>query len=313
MKKLRKKFEIFCYRHHNKGIPDLMLYVVIGCGIVTALSLLGYSDIYLWLCFDRTKILQGQVWRLFTYVFTVYSGSMLSALIVLYCAYSLGRAVENAWGTCKFTLFYLFNIVVMDLFAMIFGGNTFLCVWEEGISQAVPVGPDVFYQLNISTFMHLTMVICFATLYPETRFHLFYLIPIKVKILSLLYLGYCLFQVIEMSVPRMYFPHNLFPLVAMSGYFLFFGRDVKNLLPLSWQARLSRKKKAAPVRPSETAAPIHARPVREQAKDTGYTHRCTVCGRTDVTNPELEFRYCSRCNGYYCYCEEHISNHSHIE
>ena len=44
-----------------------------------------------------------------------------------------------------------------------------------------------------------------------------------------------------------------------------------------------------------------------------YHHRCTVCGRTDTENPKLEFRYCSRCSGYHCYCEDHISNHAHIE
>ena len=43
-----------------------------------------------------------------------------------------------------------------------------------------------------------------------------------------------------------------------------------------------------------------------------YTHKCTVCGRTDVDSPVLEFRYCSRCKGYHCYCSEHISNHAHI-
>ena len=44
-----------------------------------------------------------------------------------------------------------------------------------------------------------------------------------------------------------------------------------------------------------------------------HTHRCTICGRTDVSHPDLEFRYCSRCNGYHCYCQDHISNHTHIE
>ena len=44
-----------------------------------------------------------------------------------------------------------------------------------------------------------------------------------------------------------------------------------------------------------------------------YTHKCTVCGKTDVDSPDLEFRYCSRCNGYHCYCQEHISNHTHIQ
>jgi hypothetical protein len=27
----------------------------------------------------------------------------------------------------------------------------------------------------------------------------------------------------------------------------------------------------------------------------------------------LEFRYCSKCNGYFCYCQDHISNHTHVE
>ena len=44
-----------------------------------------------------------------------------------------------------------------------------------------------------------------------------------------------------------------------------------------------------------------------------YTHRCTICGRTDVSHPDLEFRYCSRCNGYHCYCIDHINNHEHIQ
>ena len=51
----------------------------------------------------------------------------------------------------------------------------------------------------------------------------------------------------------------------------------------------------------------------KKQEQPAYTHRCTVCGRTDVSNPELEFRYCSKCKGYYCYCGDHINNHSHIQ
>ena len=313
MKKLRKKFEIFCHRNRDKGIPNLMLYIVIGCGMVTALSLLGYGEIYYFLCFDRTKILQGQIWRLFTYVFTVSSGNMLMTMIVLYCTYSLGRAVENTWGTCKFTLYYLFTIILMDLFAMLFGGNTFFYAYENGQSAALAADVSAFYSSSMASILHLSMVICFATLYPDAQFVLFFLIPIKAKILSLIYLGYILFQVIQLSVPVLTLPHNLFPLVAMLSYFLFFGSDVKNLLPLSWQVRRKKKKKTVPVRPTVATEPVQFRTAKEAKKETAYTHRCTVCGRTDVSDPDLEFRYCSRCNGYYCYCEDHISNHAHIE
>ena len=58
---------------------------------------------------------------------------------------------------------------------------------------------------------------------------------------------------------------------------------------------------------------IHFRVENAPKKEPTYTHRCTVCGRTDASNPELEFRYCSKCNGYYCYCSDHINNHSHIQ
>ncbi len=310
MKNLRKKFEIFCYKNHNKGIPNLMLYIVIGCGIVSALSLLGFSEIYEILCFDRAKILQGQVWRLVTYVFTIYSGSILTVLITLYCGYSLGRAVEASWGSCKFTLFYFFNILAMDLFAMFFGGSTFVYSSQESMSAWLPQAVPYFYESYIGLFLHLSMVICFATIYPDTQFLLFYIIPIKAKIMSIFYLIYMFFIVFQMSLPVLYFPHNLFPLVAMLGYFLFFGGDVKNLLPLTWQTRLRKKPKK--VRTAPSSGTIQFRP-REDKHNADYNHRCTVCGRTDVSDPNLEFRYCSRCNGYYCYCQDHISNHTHIE
>ena len=85
-------------------------------------------------------------------------------------------------------------------------------------------------------------------------------------------------------------------------YFIFMGNDISKLLPRRMPPK-SKKKQEPRVIPFHDHTP----------EKPEYSHRCTVCGRTDVTNPELEFRYCSRCNGYHCYCEDHISNHTHIE
>ena len=49
-----------------------------------------------------------------------------------------------------------------------------------------------------------------------------------------------------------------------------------------------------------------------QQQTQGFRHKCAVCGRTDVTNPELQFRYCSKCAGYHCFCSDHIFNHVHF-
>ena len=303
MRNLRNRFERFCYRHQNWGIPNLMLFIIIGCGVVSALSLMGYPQIYNILCFDRDAILRGEVWRLITYIFTMSSSNIFLTFLLLYCYYSLGRIMEMSWGTFRFNLYYFTGIILMDVFAMACGGIEVAGIPLQYISY--------YYTGNMTSFLHLSLLLCFATQNPDNRFVIFFVIPIRAWILALIYLGVTLFQVLQMSIPVMIFPHNLFPLVALANYFLFFGSDVVNILPPKWRYKLQYRKPKEK-KPKQTGTVPFT---REQPKKTSvpYTHRCTVCGKTDVSNPELEFRYCSRCNGYFCYCQDHISNHTHIE
>ena len=52
--------------------------------------------------------------------------------------------------------------------------------------------------------------------------------------------------------------------------------------------------------------------IRREQREKLYTHKCAVCGRTDADYPNLEFRYCSRCAGYHCFCQDHINSHIHF-
>ena len=291
MKHLRQRFERFCFKHRNKGIPNLMLYLSLGSALVYLMSAFNNSSIlYYWLCFDRNLILQGQLWRLISYPLTygMGNGNLLLVAISMFCYYSLGRAMENIWGTFRFNLFYLTGVLLMDVFCLIFGGYA-----------------DVTY-LNLSLFLG------YATLYPTAQFLLFFIIPVRAWIFALFDIALTLYEVISLTAYG-YFPYSLFPLVAIANYFLFFGKDVLNVIPMSWRAntrRLFRKKpKGTKVVPFPNAGSYEATTATVKAP---YNHRCTVCGRTDVSNPELEFRYCSKCQGYHCYCEEHINNHTHI-
>ena len=296
MKNLRRRFERFCFVNRDKGIPNLMLYISLGAGMVYLFTLATQNGfLYDLLCFDRARILQGQVWRLISYPLASASGSNpLLVLIFLVCYYSLGRAMENIWGTFRFNLYYLSGVLLMDVYAMLFGGYA-----------------DAYY-LNLSLFLG------YATLYPNAQFLLLFIIPVKAWIFAVLDLVLIALEVIQLSVPVFYFPYNLLPLISIANYFLFFGKDFFNIFPMSWRANASRlfRKKNAPARKQQPkvirfdAGSYQASTAKPQAP---YTHRCTVCGRTDVSHPELEFRYCSKCNGYFCYCEDHISNHTHIE
>lgn len=312
MKNLRKRFDVFCFRNRNKGIPNLMLYISIANAIVYIMSLMDSGNIlYYALRFDRDLILQGQVWRLVTCICTSVFGysNILFVAIGLLCYYSLGRAVENTWGTFRFNLFYLTGILLMDIFAMVFGGMTFT---SGGIHYVMP---SSFYA-DMGSYLNLSLFIAYATLYPNAHFLLLFIIPVKAWVFALFYLGITLYEIFCYSYPVWAFPHNLFPLVALANYFLFFGKDVLNIIPMSWRVnarRLFRKKskvsrpKVVPFPDAGSYEASTARPVDP------YTHRCSVCGRTDVSDPQLEFRYCSKCRGYYCYCEDHINSHTHVE
>ena len=287
---MRRNFERFCFKNREKGIPNLMLYITLGTAVVYLITMFsGNPILYQYLSFNRNAILHGQIWRLFTYPLTTFNSNILFMLITLFCYYSLGRAMENRWGTFRFNLYYFTGMLMMDTYSMIFN------------CQA-----DVYY-------LNLSLLLSYSTMYPDASFLLFFIIPIKAWFLALFDLALVLFGLFTDP-----FPYNLFPIIALANYFLFFGKDVMDVIPMSWQVNIRRvfkkgppkKKGPAKVIPFPDAGSQNAAPKRSEVP---YTHKCTVCGRTDVTNPELEFRYCSRCNGYYCYCEDHINNHEHIK
>ena len=288
MKNLRRKFERFCLRNRNKGIPNLMLYICIGNAAVYLMSMFAQNNfLYYMLCFDRTRILQGQVWRLVTYPLTMNAGmgggmSILLVAISLFCYYSLGMVIERSWGTLKFNLFYLSGVVMMDIFCMFFPNCR----------------ADVYY-------LNLSLLLAYSTMFPDNTFLFMMIIPIKAWMLALFDLALVLLGMVQSR-----FPYSLFPLIALANYFLFFGADVLNLFPRGFQQKLYHLFRRKPKQPKVIPFQSGQKP---QEPQQSYNHRCTVCGRTDVSNPELEFRYCSKCKGYYCYCQDHINNHVHIQ
>jgi len=308
MKNLRTRFNRFCLRNRNKGIPNLMLAIVIGTAVVTVMSMFnGGAQLYRLLCFDKAAILKGQVWRLITFVFTENYGGFLG-LIFLYFFYNLGRQVENQMGTLRFNLYYLTGILLMDAFAMIF------CPTSNVVIGKYLIYYEDFIALysQMAFFLHLSMLLTFSISNPDAQFLVFFFLPVKAWIMALIYLVMMLASIFNMTYPVNFFPHNLFPLVGLANFLLFAGKDVVNVLPPAWRMKIrSKKPKSNPkVVPFSNPGPYKTAAPKEKQN---YTHRCAVCGRTDVDSPELEFRYCSRCNGYHCYCIDHINNHTHIE
>ena len=293
MKELRRRFDRFCLKNRNKGIPNLMMVIGIGNVITYILSVIDPSHVvYSLLCFSPTKVLHGQVWRLFSYIFTYLldasSWGVLLAAVSLYCCYQFGKILENYWGTLRFNLYYLVGLLMTDLAALLMGY------------------PATASALNLSLFLAV------ATLAPETRMLLMMFIPIKIKYLAWVDLAFTAVNVVFLLLAGPLSFYWLMPLVPLANYFLFFGSDVQNLFPNSWRYRRPKQHNPGPYAAGSKPNPNWAKGYQSKTGERPYRHKCTVCGRTDTDYPNLEFRYCSKCNGYYCYCIDHINNHVHI-
>lgn len=313
MGKLKRNYNRFVFKHRNKGIPNLMTWICAGNAVVFLLWRFFDIPLPAMLYFNGGAIMQGEVWRLFSYIFTFasegnfFGSTVLGGLFSLFFYYWVGKMLETVWGTLRFNIYYFSGILLTDLAGM-------LLQWCFGIP----------FWLN-AHYVNLSLFLAVATLAPENRVLVLMFIPMKMKWLAWVDFLLTLKAMVEglidcvtywnifgssVGVPYLFI--SLLPLVALLNYFLFFGRGISNVLP-DWMKRKRLKKNyrttaQTPPRPD----PNWANNYRNSSGERPYRHKCTVCGRTDTNCPGLEFRYCSKCKGYFCYCIDHINNHNHV-
>lgn len=216
----------------------------------------------------------GQWWRLFTFLFAP------PPFVFSAPPWGILAAIFAWW------LFYFMG-TALEGFWGTFRFNLFLLAGYVFTVAAGFLDP----RLPVTNlFLGGSVFLAFAYLNPNFEMMLFLFLPVRIKWLALV--TWCVFAYQVMFAPL---PAKLQDLASVANFFLFFGRD------LYLSARLKgRAVTQSAARRAATRAPDEPR------------HRCRVCGKTDKTNPEMDFRYCSRCAGDQCYCPEHIFNHTHV-
>ena len=279
MKKLNKRIDMFCYRHPRFGVPNLMLYIVIISLAVWLLSIMDPSKTLMsFFVFSPERILKGEVWRLVSFIFVPQSLSFWE-LLFFYFYYWIGNVLEKEWGTPRFNIFLISGVLLTAVY-----GFAIYFITKQSIAVT-------------TYFIYLSMFFSFATLFPDVQVLFMFIIPIKVKWLAYLDAAFFLLSMLTQS-----FPFNLLPLVAVLNYLVFFGDDLFSSL------------RSNKVRYNKTTVNFNRekQKIKYEQKNASYTKKCAVCGRTDTDYPDLEFRYCSRCAGYHCFCQDHINNHIHF-
>ena len=285
MSALHRWLDRFCARHPGFGIPNLMKYIVIGNVVVFLLDQFSNGLCSALLSFSPAAIAQGQVWRVVSFVFIpVSSGSTFFSRVILlaislYFYWFIGNILEREWGSAKFTLFYAVGVVLTILAGLATRG----------------AGVTMFY-------VNMSMFFSFASLYPDMQV-LFFFIPMKVKWLAWLDLALFAVECVRYLIGGAAVL-CLLPLVAVVNYLIFFWPELAGLL-----GRTARRRRYTASKKTVN----FQKAARQAQQQKGYIHKCAVCGKTDTDYPNEEFRYCSKYNGYYCYCSEHIHNHVHIQ
>ena len=296
MKKLYDGVQRFCAAHPRFGIPNLMRIIVIGNVAVYVLMLLTQANdanALSFLTFNLNALLHGEVWRLVTFVFVPAYSSPFALLISLYFYYWIGSTLERQWGTAKFNLYYISGALLTVLgvvLASLITGNPYLTAAGTG-------------------YVNLSMFFAFAFLFPDTTVLLFFILPVKMKWLA--YLDGALFA---FDIIKAIGAHNwagvVLPIVALLNFAVFIWPEVHYLKE---RAKYQNSRKTVQFRQAQQQQAKQAQQQQaKQAQQQGYRHKCAVCGRTDTDYPDLQFRYCSKCVGYHCFCQDHIFNHVHF-
>ena len=282
MRKLNNAVDRFALTHSRFGVPNLMRYVVLITAAVYLLDLFSKGAASAMLDFNMQLVLRGEIWRLVTWLITPEGGSPFWVLVGLFFYYSIGTSVEEYWGTAKFTLFYLCSAAQTVVFAFV------SLLWDK--SPSISTGP-----------LYRILFLVFATLYPTAMIRIQLILPIQAKWLAVLYVVLTVLNIFRFGLWYL-----LYLLPVWLVYIIFFWDGIADLLAeFGFHIRHQNSRQTIQFKSA----------VRQQKKkeaERGYRHKCAVCGRTDTDFPELEFRYCSRCAGYHCFCQDHIFNHEHF-
>lgn len=287
---LRRKLEKY-------AIPNLTLYLIICYGIGYLMQYLVPAG-YQYLMLDPFLVLKGQVWRLVTWILIPPdSSNIFFVLITLYLYYSLGGLLERIWGTYKYNVYLFSGLLFTILGAFVLCGYSVLMGAQPTMytglyllnnGSAVYFGQFSTYYINMSIFLA-----CAASI-PDVQVLLMFIFPIKVKWLGIVYGIILLVNCIQGGIATW-----IVVIFSLLNFLVFFLRS-KGKIHLS-VGQIKRQQE------------FHQK-MRSAGQTKGITrHKCAICGRTELDGDDLEFRFCSKCNGNYEYCQYHLFTHEHVK
>ena len=288
--RLRRKLEKY-------AIPNLTLYLIICYGIGYLMQYLVPAG-YQYLMLDPFLVLKGQVWRLVTWILIPPdSSNIFFVLITLYLYYSLGGLLERIWGTYKYNVYLFSGLLFTILGAFVLCGYSVLMGAQPTMYTGLYVlnnGSAVYFGQFSTYYINMSIFLACAASIPDVQVLLMFIFPIKVKWLGIVYGIILLVNCIQGGIATW-----IVVIFSLLNFLVFFLRS-KGKMHLS-VGQIKRQQE------------FHQK-MRSAGQTKGITrHKCAICGRTELDGDDLEFRFCSKCNGNYEYCQYHLFTHEHVK
>ena len=274
-------------KYGRYGIPNLTLYMV-SCYVIGYMLQMFMPSLMSYLSLDMRMIFRGQIWRLVTWILFPPNSSnvFLFALMIMFFYYPLGTSLERTWGSFRYTLYIfsgLFFTVLAALLLFLFTGNI---VSYGGFPYPITGRMFTTYYISLSIFL------AYAVSYPDMRILLWFVIPIKMSWMAIVYGLIILYEIYSYVASLLNF-----------AIFYLGTKDLHRYNPKEVRRRQEFRREMQP---------RHHNPASGSEKMVPR-HRCAICGRTELDNPNLEFRYCSKCKGNFEYCQDHLFTHQHVQ
>lgn len=277
-------------------------FVLVGCyavGYLIQLLDMTGGALTSYLTLNPYAILHGQIWRLVTWVLIPpSSGGLLFTLIMLYFYCSIGTSLERTWGTYRYNVYIFQGMLFTIVGSFLLMGYCYLFRSEIPLTETLVLTVDApnnyfsFIAVMFSTYyINMSIFLAYAATFPDAQVLLMFIIPVKVKWLGIIY---AVLLAYEFLGSPFYIKFAIGASLLNFIVFFFTSRNMMHLNPKQIHRRQEFK--------------------RDVRRNTGITkHKCAICGRTEVDSPQMQFRFCSKCDGNYEYCEEHLYTHTHIK
>lgn len=289
-------------KYGRHAIYNLMRYIII-------IYIAGYvMNMYMpalyteWLSLNVEQILRGQVWRLVTFLLITPQENLIFFLIEILLYYSIGQELERYWGAFKFNVYVFSGILFQIVAAFVVYGCYYL-------TFGVKINTD-----GVGSFYYVlrSMFLAYIALIPDAQFLIWFVIPIRAKWLGILEGAFMAFEAVSYLVKGGILeggPLALAIVISAANFLIFFfaTRDYRKHSPSEMKRRNDFRRKM------DEAKWEGADVIQFRGRTVVTKHKCAICGRSELDDDNLEFRFCSKCEGNYEYCSEHLFTHTHVK